>query len=71
MASKLQCPHNRVEFVIHRLGEHRWIYSTCQECGSEWTVEEVVVDLADIVSADEIVEVHQQLETGKPLKELI
>ena len=71
MAQTLNCKHDRVEFVIHRIREHRWIYSTCQSCGREWTVDEPVVDLADTVTADEIIEVHDQLALGRSLKDTI
>lgn len=67
----LNCKHQRVEFVIYRALGHRDIQSTCQDCGMEWTVTEEVEDLADTITANEIIEVHEQLETGKSLKELV
>jgi hypothetical protein len=41
------------------------------DCAAEWTVAEEVPDLAGVVTADEIIEVHEQLNSGKTLEEFI
>jgi hypothetical protein len=71
MAKPLNCRHDWVEFLIHRVGERRHVYSTCQQCGQEWSATEEVPDLGDPISSDEVISVHEQLEIGKSLKEIV
>jgi hypothetical protein len=69
--NRLTCKHERVEFLIYRIGERRRVYSTCQNCGSEWTVEDAVEDLAEPISSSEVIDVHELLKADKTLGELI
>jgi hypothetical protein len=63
MSSKLHCKHERVEFVVYRIGTNRWIDSTCMDCGTQWQTSEVVEDLAEPISSNELIEVHEQLDS--------
>jgi hypothetical protein len=69
--SHIECRHDHVKFVIHRIGERRHVYSQCLSCGQEWTSTEEVNDLAEPVSSSETIAVHELLDSGKSLKELV
>lgn len=71
MANRQNCKHERVEFLVYRSSGRRDLQSTCQQCGQEWTQTDQVEDLAQTVTADEIISVHELLGTGKPLNELV
>ena len=67
-----QCNHFERESVIHRpAGTQRYVYWRCLKCGVEWTVADEVVDLAEVVSAEEIIDLHDFLQTSITLKEII
>jgi len=71
--SQADCKHqlDRVDIHSYRSGKHRWTFYSCQDCGSEWETEEVVEDLNETVSANEIIEVHRLLEQeGKSLEDM-
>ena len=47
------------------------MFYQCQDCGREWTEGVAVEDLADVVTSDEIIEVHRLLEQdNKTLSEM-
>ncbi len=72
MVDRQACKHKRVEaHPYRRWPQRRWIYFTCLDCALEWTESAIVADLRDVVTADEIIEVHQVLATGKTLGELL
>lgn len=71
MAAKLKCKHQHVEFVVYRAGRHRDIQSTCLDCRKVWCVTEAVADLSETVTSEEQIELHQLLESGKSLKDLL
>ena len=71
--ARVDCQHKlgRVDIRVYRSGKHRWTFYSCQDCGDEWETEEVVEDLSDTVSANEIIEVHRLLEqVGKSLEDM-
>src|SRR5207247_6950772 len=66
------CNHFERESVVHRpAGPQRYVYWRCLKCGVEWTVADEVVDLAEVVSAEEIIDLHDFLQTSITLKEII
>ena len=64
------CNHLERESVIHRLGIQRYVYWRCQQCGEEWTVADVVVDLAAEISSEELLDIHDVLQTQLTIHEL-
>ena len=69
--SPITCQHDHVEFVIHRIGERRHVYSQCLSCGQEWTSTEEVNNLDDPIGSDETIELHKQLDSNKSFTDLI
>ncbi len=65
------CQHFGRRFVVQRLGLERRIYNYCPSCGSEWTERKIDVDLGDVVTSEEILEVHVLLGGDQTLEELI
>jgi len=66
-----QCQHSQRQSVVHRPpGTQRFTYWRCGECGLEWTVEDEVVDLAEVVSAEEIIDLHTFLQAELTVKEM-
>ncbi len=68
---KANCVHLERSFSVYRAGGHHFVYWRCQKCGQEWTVTEMAPDLGEPISADEVLEVHQQLESESGLNQLL
>jgi hypothetical protein len=62
-------PQSDASFLVQRGTLTRWVYYTCS-CGREWTVPEVAEDLAEPVTADEIIRVHEALMGDLTVEEL-
>ena len=56
-----KCVHRAPTVSVYRSRGHRYTFFSCLECGAEWQEQETVEDLADTVSANEIIEVHRLL----------
>lgn len=65
-------PWSECTYAVHRSGDRRILYYRCQGCALEWTVIETDVDLAEPVTADEVIEAHKLLERSHlTIEELI
>lgn len=62
-------PQSDASFVVQRGSLTRWTYYHCA-CGREWTVPEVAEDLAEPVSSDEVLRVHELLEGNPTVEEI-
>ena len=69
MASR-PCNHLERESVVRRLGTNRHVYWFCLRCGEEWTVSDEVVDLAAQISSEELLDIHDVLQTQLTIHEL-
>lgn len=55
-------PWSECIYVVQRSGTLRLVHYRCQHCSREWTVrEDGLIDKADPVSSDEVIEVHRLL----------
>ena len=59
-----------LEHRIYRSGASYWTSEFCWSCGYESTHVERLIEPAEIVSSDEVLAVHEALESGKPWREL-
>ncbi len=66
-----ECGELDYEFHIQRVASERRPYCNCWRCGRDWTTIELVADLSDAVSADEVLDVHAPLEGDQSLEELM
>ena len=71
-ASLCECgrPWSQCIYVVQRTSKLRLLHYRCPECSLEWTVREDGPDLAEPVSADETVTVHELLADDKAIAEL-
>jgi hypothetical protein len=71
--SRCECgrPWSQCIYVVQRSGTLRLIHYRCTACSREWTVrEEGGTDLAEPVSTDEVIRVHELLVDDDALAEL-
>lgn len=72
--AKQQCecgrPWSKCVYVVQRTSKLRLLHYRCPDCRLEWTVREDSADLAELVSIDEILDVHKLLEDDKVIAEL-
>jgi hypothetical protein len=65
MASEPKCECGRLQseclYAVQRSSLTRWSHYRCPTCLREWTIPEVVEDLADPVTSDEVIQVHEAL----------
>lgn len=65
------CEHLGAQSFIRRRGDRRDRFWYCADCRAEWTDTDVVPDLGDTITSDELIEVHALLADDHSLEELL